>query len=261
VASIEINGRTYGVEVVMTRNRNAYARLKGETIVVRLPSRWPKKDREKTVSSLVRRTAKEIAKGRWTPEGSRKLEFSHGQTINVMGRDFDIAFIPSERFGGRLKGDRIEVKVAEHPDMRKKASAIVCRQIVKAMKPAVLERVQHFNSLHFGAEISRLTLRDNTSTWGSCSRKGLITLNLRLLFMPEEILDYVIVHELAHTKYMSHGKRFWGLVARVLPDYEKRKGWLRDHGWGCVPHKKKGQQRLTNFLFEEVKGWNTRMRP
>ena len=113
--------------------------------------------------------------------------------------------------------------------------------------PAVRARINHYNSLHFKADISRITLRDNTTTWGSCSRDGYINLNMRLLFMPEEILDYVIVHELAHTKYLSHGKRFWGLVEKTLPDYNKRRRWLRDNGWSVVPQKKLGQQKLTNY--------------
>ena len=74
-----------------------------------------------------------------------------------------------------------------------------------------------------------------------------MTLNIRLLFMPEEILDYVIVHELAHSRYMSHGKRFWALVAKVLPDYDRRRKWLRDKGWSVVPQKRMGQQKLTDF--------------
>lgn len=247
---LEINGRLYEVRVEFTRNRNAYARLKGETILVTMPQRWPAKDREKTIASLVKRTAKEIAKGRWTPEGSRKLHFSHGQTISVLGQNYDLVFLPSAKFGGKIKDNAIEVRVAEHPEKQKKASQIVCKQIIRKAKPEILEKINRFNSEHFNADITRLTLRDNTSIWGSCSRKGLITLNLRLLFMPEEILDYVIVHELAHTKYMSHGKRFWGLVEKVLPDYDRRRKWLRDHGWSCVPQKPKGQQKITNFLFE-----------
>lgn len=245
--NIEIKGKNFEVKVIWTRNRNAYARLKDEAIVVSMPSRWPKKDKEKTIASLVRRTAKEIEKGRWTPEGTRKLEFSHGDRVNILGRDFDVEFIPSESFRGRLKDNKIKIKVAEHPEMKKKASKLVCRQIIRAMKPEVLGRIEHFNSQHFNAKISRLTLRDNTSTWGSCSRSGYVTLNLRLLFMPAEILDYVIVHELAHTKYMGHGKRFWGVVKKVLPDYKERKDWLRDRGWGIMPQKKMGQQKLTNY--------------
>jgi predicted metal-dependent hydrolase len=169
----------------MTRNRNAYARLKGSTIQVSMPTRWPKKDREKTIERLVKRTVKEIMRGRWTPEGTKKLEFSHGQRISAMGRDFDVLYIPSQRFGGRVKDSRIEVKVTDHPEMERKASEIVTKQLIKAMKPDVIKRVQHFNSSHFNADITRLTLRDNTMTWGSCSRKGYVTLNVRLLFMPQ----------------------------------------------------------------------------
>ncbi|MBD3210804.1 DUF45 domain-containing protein [Candidatus Micrarchaeota archaeon] len=250
VQEIEINGRLYRIETVMTRNRNAYARLKGETILVSMPGHWPRKEREKTAASLVKRTVKEIARGRWTPEGSRKLEFSHGQMLSILGQEYNLVFIPSGRFGGKTRGSTIEIRVAEHPEKEKKASQMVCSQIIKAAKPEVMERVRHFNTRHFNTDIKRLTLRDNTSTWGSCSKKGNITLNIRLLFMPLEILDYVIVHELAHTRYMSHGSRFWGLVERVLPDYRERKKWLRNYGWSAVPGKRSGQQKISSFFHE-----------
>ncbi|MBU0533135.1 M48 family metallopeptidase [Candidatus Micrarchaeota archaeon] len=233
---IDVNGKIFPVTVIWTKNRNAYARLRNETIIVSMPSRWPEKDREKTILSLVKRTAKEIARGRWTAEGSKKLEFFHGQRIIILGKELEVEFIQSKRFGGKLKGNKIQIKIRDHQEIKKKASQLVSKQIVKAAKPEILARIEHFNSQYFNAEISRLTLRDNISTWGSCSRVGLITLNLRLLFMPSEILDYVIVHELAHTKYMSHGKRFWGLVEKVLPDYKERRKWLRNNGWSVVPN-------------------------
>lgn len=250
MANIEINGKHFEINIIETRNRNAYGRLKGETILITVPSRWPRKDKEKTVSSLLKRTIKEIERGKWTPEGSKKLEFDHGQTINVLGKDYEIEFIPSKRFGGRIKENKIEIKIAEHPKIKEKASETVRKQIIKMAMPDVRARIDHFNSIYFNAGISRVTLRDNTHTWGSCSRDGYINLNVRLLFMPQEILDYVIVHELAHTKYLSHGKRFWGLVEKVLPDYETRRNWLRDHGWSIVPQKRLGQQKITNFLNE-----------
>ena len=64
--------------------------------------------------------------------------------------------------------------------------------------------------------------------WGSCSRKGTINFTYRLMFVPEELADYVVVHELAHLKEMNHSGRFWSVVEQVMPDYRARRKKLRE---------------------------------
>ena len=80
----------------------------------------------------------------------------------------------------------------------------------------------------------RITIRDQKSRWGSCSGKGNLNFNWRLILAPEEVLDYVVVHELAHRLEMNHSVRFWGHVERVLPDYKDRRLWLRKNGDGLM---------------------------
>ena len=81
-----------------------------------------------------------------------------------------------------------------------------------------------------GGNYTSITVRDQKSRWGSCSSKGTLSFNYRLIFAPPEILDYVVVHELCHLTHMNHSKDFWNMVASVMPDYKVRKNWLRDHG-------------------------------
>jgi predicted metal-dependent hydrolase len=80
--------------------------------------------------------------------------------------------------------------------------------------------------------ISRVTIRDQRSRWGSCGRDGHICLNWRLVQMPEHVRDYVMVHELMHLRRMDHSPKYWRLVAAALPDYEEARAWLRRHGPG-----------------------------
>ena len=81
-----------------------------------------------------------------------------------------------------------------------------------------------------GVDYGRITIRMQKSRWGSCSFKGNLNFNCLLMNAPEEILDYVIVHELCHRKEMNHSPRFWAHVESVLPDYKKCRKWLKDHG-------------------------------
>jgi predicted metal-dependent hydrolase len=83
-------------------------------------------------------------------------------------------------------------------------------------------------ALH-GLEISRITIRNQRSRWGSCSARRTISLNWRLIQTPGFVRDYIIVHELMHLREMNHSPRFWACVKQICPDYERAEGWLRQH--------------------------------
>ena len=81
-----------------------------------------------------------------------------------------------------------------------------------------------------GLRVSRISVRNQRWRWGSCSRSGHICLNWRLVDMPPDIRDYVMIHELMHLKRMDHSPRFWKLVAAAFPAYQAARTWLREHG-------------------------------
>jgi predicted metal-dependent hydrolase len=75
-----------------------------------------------------------------------------------------------------------------------------------------------------------VTIKEQKSRWGSCSRAGNLNFNWRLLLAPLPVLDYVLIHELAHLKELNHAPKFWRLVAAACPNYEAHRRWLREHG-------------------------------
>ena len=79
-----------------------------------------------------------------------------------------------------------------------------------------------------GVTYGKVTLREQKTRWGSCSSNGNLNFNWKLALMPDEILYYVIVHELAHRIEMNHSERFWKIVEEVLPDYRERRKWLKE---------------------------------
>jgi predicted metal-dependent hydrolase len=84
----------------------------------------------------------------------------------------------------------------------------------------------------FGLRVSRSTIRNQRSRWGSCSRSGAIALNFRLVQMPPDVCDYVLIHELMHLKQQNHGRRFWTLVEQACPTFRDAERWLRREGRG-----------------------------
>jgi predicted metal-dependent hydrolase len=81
-----------------------------------------------------------------------------------------------------------------------------------------------------GTSYERLSIRGQRSRWASCSRSGTMSFNWRLMLAPEEVVDYVVWHEVCHLEVMDHSDEFWGLVSRRCPGYRRHIRWLREHG-------------------------------
>ena len=94
--------------------------------------------------------------------------------------------------------------------------------------PVLKERCEFFAPL-MGVAYQKIGLSNAATRWGSCSPQARLRFNWRLVMAPPEVLDYVVVHELAHLKELNHSKRFWALVKEAAPYYLEAKKWLRQH--------------------------------
>jgi hypothetical protein len=90
----------------------------------------------------------------------------------------------------------------------------------------VTRRVQFFTSL-YGYKANRIFVRNQRTRWGSCSRKGNLNFNFRLVHLPQELADYVVVHEICHLKEFNHSKNYWALVEMTLPNYKELREKLK----------------------------------
>jgi predicted metal-dependent hydrolase len=123
------------------------------------------------------------------------------------------------RFGSEL------VRLPEAAaDPRPAIERYLWRLATRELPPRVLE----FAALH-QLPVRRVSVRNQKSRWGSCSRRGTISLNWRLIQAPPFVCDYIILHELSHLKEMNHSARFWHEVERVCPDYKMAERWLKQH--------------------------------
>lgn len=98
-------------------------------------------------------------------------------------------------------------------------------RVAKRELPA---RAQDLAEIH-QLPLRRVSVRNQKSRWGSCSRKGTISLNWRLIQTPQHVRDYIILHELAHLQHMNHSARFWQEVARLCPEFKAAERWLKEH--------------------------------
>ena len=96
----------------------------------------------------------------------------------------------------------------------------------ETVRSLVEERLGYFNQF-YRLNWKRISIRDQKSRWGSCSRRGNLNFNYKLLWLPSDLQDYIVVHELCHLQELNHSKRFWTLVARALPEYNDLRGKLK----------------------------------
>lgn len=114
------------------------------------------------------------------------------------------------------------------------------RELAQEALADIPERVRKFAQI-MGVTYGRITIRNQTTRWGSCSTSGNLNFNCLLMLAPEEIRDYVVVHELSHRRHMDHSAAFWAEVGAVLPDYKRRVKWLKDNGGTLLARMRSGQ--------------------
>ena len=103
------------------------------------------------------------------------------------------------------------------------------KNIKKTAKKVIPEKVEYWSN-KIGVTYGRISIRLQTSKWGSCAQNGNLNFNCLLVIMPEEILDSVVVHELCHRKYMNHSKDFYAEIDKIFPEYKRCNKWLKDNG-------------------------------
>jgi predicted metal-dependent hydrolase len=130
----------------------------------------------------------------------------------------------------------IELLISESaiPEQNKKiVSELLHRLLSKIHLSAIEKRVHELNQIHFKAKIKDVKISHTRSRWGSCSKSGSIRISSRLLLAPPEVLDYVVIHELAHLREFNHSQHFWKLVSAAMPDYAEKEKWLKVNHYTC----------------------------
>ena len=166
---------------------------------------------------LLRGNAVRIEAG---PNGDDKeIEDPPSSGYGATSEDDAIKEAETVRFGGesvRVPDPAADLRLAIEGHLRKLAT--------RELPPRVLEL-----ATRHGLTVRRITVRSQKSRWGSCSRRGTISLNWRLIQTPTFVSDYICLHELMHLRQMNHSPRFWREMERVCPDYRMAERWLKEH--------------------------------
>lgn len=134
------------------------------------------------------------------------------------------------RFLVARKEDWIKEKIIEMDSRPKRLLAHYSTKDYKENKQKAYEivwnKVLHFNKF-YQYDIGKIYIRNQKTRWGSCSGKKNLNFNYKIVFLPEGLKDYIIVHEICHLKEMNHSQNFWNLVSQMSPDYKKSRNEIK----------------------------------
>jgi predicted metal-dependent hydrolase len=126
--------------------------------------------------------------------------------------------------------ERARVRQARLPPKRSHEERREEYHATKAQALAVISSCVRAYAERYGFVYTSISIRAQTTRWGSCSSRGRLSFQYRLALIDAELMEYVVVHELVHTRFMHHGPAFWACVEEILPDYKSRRARLRKEG-------------------------------
>ena len=228
--SIQLAGKPVSYTLKRTgRRRSIGLRIDDRGLTVNMPMRAS----EKWLHSVLQEKAEWVVEKleTWQAKKPAPQQWADGETILYRGEKFTLRIIPS-LFDAppQLHGTQLLVHLpkADNPAVIEK---IVMRWYRHEALQLFTECVGHFAPL-MNVNPREIKLSTARTQWGSCTTRGTVRLNWQLVKMPLELVDYVVVHELAHLREMNHSAAFWSVVETACPDYAKRRGELRK--WGMM---------------------------
>ena len=213
--------------VRMRRARRYIIRVRPDgSVRVTVPTRGSRAEAARFLEKHAQWIARERAR---LGEAHRAPAWRDGETLLLRGQPVTIRVVDD---GGRrvvCYGDRRVDVPPGTTDLRR----VIQADLRLAARQELGTRLHALAAEH-QLSVAGVTVRDQRSRWGSCSRSGRIALNYRLLQMPPAVRDYVLLHELMHLKQQNHSPRFWRLVEDVCPDFRDAERWLKMHGRGLL---------------------------
>lgn len=153
---------------------------------------------------------------------------TEGAPILIEGVPHTLRLTRAPRVRGEVTPTELRLALPK-PDSDPHVRAAIRSVLSERALERIRQRLQHY-APGMGLDLDRrVTIREQKTRWGSCSSKGNLNFNWKLIMAPPQVLDYVVIHELCHLKEFNHSPRFWALVEARMPEYKAWKKWLDDH--------------------------------
>lgn len=203
------------LSIIVDRNR---------TVVVRAPINTSKELIEKEINKRKFLLFQKINHPQKYNLPKEQKEFVSGESLLYLGKHYKLEVLSEE-----IAGVEFDNKFFISKSNQKKAEPLFKEWYIKQAEEKLIPKVKHFaNSM--GVHYNKISILELKYSWGSCTPKDNLNFNWRLIKAPVYVIEYIIVHELAHLFESNHTSDFWNIVSIQLPHYDKAKEWLKENG-------------------------------
>ena len=233
-----INEHPMPVEIHRERRRGWRYAFGKKNLIVRLPV-INLTDEKILIHQIKKSLSEKIIKKPVLKQFFSGKTYVDGETITVGKLTYLLKFYSAEKKSSSAKllnNSVIEFVFAKNLSPQKQsevAGVLISRIVAQNELPQFSRRVHELNHMFFKKNVQAISFKNNHSNWGSCSSKSNLNFSTRLLFAPEDVQDYVIIHELAHLTEMNHSDKFWKLVEQAMPNYAEKENWLKKNSSIC----------------------------
>jgi len=220
----------FPIEIIFSKKRKSISIQVHETIIMVRSTFWiSKRDLKTFILKNQNWINKKILEQKLKIK--TQYNFIHNETFSLMGKDFNLKLDESLNNSPYILDNLI---IASNNQVTTKKFGTVKEQLEYLFKEIaynhLYERTQYYSKLIL-VKPRRISIKNYKSRWGSCSSKGEIFYNWKIIMGPEKIIDYLIVHELCHMKHFNHSKQFWSKVQEYISDYKDRRLWLKNNSY------------------------------
>lgn len=228
---INVGGKIITYSTKRTRRRTIQLKLVSpERLEVTAPLDTSRQQIEQLLQTKTKWLTQQIARLRAIADNSVNNFVSQGATALYLGQCVLIAILASNNANrGVILHDNVLNISTIKPDSADEANQVLRKWYIQQATALLYARTTVW-SAKIGVHPQRITIRDQKTRWGSCSVRGNINYNWRIIMAPPRVIDYLIVHELCHLIVPNHSAMFWTTVAAYLPDFKQHQAWLKSNG-------------------------------
>jgi predicted metal-dependent hydrolase len=233
---LDVEGRNIPVRICFEARYNNRVTVNGNGILIRIAKNTPAEEQRKQIDTFLKWAKTKLGEKPELLDYLPQRKYVNGEVLQVGAHYFSIHIIYNElnKSSARIHNNYITLSLAR--GLTKEAENSTCSYLIskclsKFFLPIVSARIHELNNRYIGKKIASVKIKYNTSNWGSCSTHGNINISLRLMFAPQDVIDYVLIHELAHLIHPNHSSRFWKVVEGIMPNYREKEKHLEDNNY------------------------------
>jgi len=149
--------------------------------------------------------------------------------VSIQGKQYTVKISDKKFIKERILTTESEIIIFLSEQNNKQPKTIFDKWLREYARKVITQRTRYLADIS-GFKFNKISIREQSTRWGSCSSEKNLNFNWKLILGPPEVLDYVVIHELSHTVQMNHSKAFWDVVQTAMPDYLQYRKWLRVNG-------------------------------